>query len=236
MEYSFESIGIVHSCFTDKFGVPRQPHLVPAASGYIELLPPYAREEAVRGLDEFSHIWVLFVFHMAKREQWKPTVRPPRLGGNRRVGVFASRSPERANPIGLSLLKLDDITISAGKISLAVSELDLVDGTPVLDIKPYLPYADSVENVRAGYAPDAPSSRLPVQFESAVQQQLPQLTAIYPNLEDLIVQVLQQDPRPAYQDGQEDSERIFGIRLYDLEIKWLVRPGEVRVLKIEQAR
>ena len=235
MKYSFKPIGIVHSCFTDKFGVPRQPHLVPAATGHIELLPPYAREEAVRGLDEFSHIWVLFVFHMAKRDQWKPTVRPPRLGGNRRVGVFASRSPERANPIGLSLLKLDEITIASGKISLAVSELDLVEGTPILDIKPYLPYADSAENVRAGYAPDAPLSRLPVHFEPATQQQLPQLTMIYPNLDDLIVQVLQQDPRPAYQDAHEESERTFGIRLYDLDIKWHVRDGEVRVLKIEQA-
>lgn len=233
MDYSFQPIGIVHSCFTDKFGVPRQPHLVPAATGRIELLAPYAREEAVRGLEDFSHIWVIFVFHAAKRGQWKPTVRPPRLGGNQRVGVFASRSPERANPIGLSLLKLDEVKVSAGEVSLMVSDLDLIDGTPVLDIKPYIPYADTVEAARAGYAPAAPETSLPVGFSDTAREQLQRLAPAYINLEDLIVQVLQQDPRPAYQDAQDDSERTFGMRLYDLEIKWRVEGGAVRVLGLE---
>lgn len=235
MDYSFSPIGIVHSCFTDKFGVPRQPRLVPAASGRIELLPPYAREEAVRGLETFSHIWVVFVFHAARREQWKPTVRPPRLGGNRRIGVFASRSPERANPIGLSLLKLERVDITPQGISLEVSDLDLIDGTPVLDIKPYIPYADSVPDARAGYAPAAPDRQLPVRFSETAQHQIEQLGTAYPRLEVLIEQVLQLDPRPAYQNKATDSERQFGMRLHDLEIKWQLQDGVVQVIAVERA-
>lgn len=232
MNYSFTPIGIVHSCFPDKFGVPRQPQLTPAATGHIELLPPYNREEAVRELDGFSHIWVMFVFHEAKREAWKPTVRPPRLGGNRRVGVFASRSPERPNPIGLSLLTLDGVQTGEGGVILQVSNLDLIDGTPVLDIKPYVPYADSVPDARAGFAPQAPDKRLPVNFSETARQQLQALSANYPDLATLIEQVLQQDPRPAYQDRSPDSERVFGMQLYDLEIKWQVQNGVVQVIEV----
>jgi tRNA-Thr(GGU) m(6)t(6)A37 methyltransferase TsaA len=235
VDYLFQPIGIVHSCFPDKFGVPRQPHLAPAASGHIELLAPYAREEAVRGLEEFSHIWVIFVFHGANREQWKPTVRPPRLGGNRRVGVFASRSPQRANPIGLSLLRLDKVSCVDGRVRLDVSELDLIEGTPVLDIKPYLPYADSVADARAGYAPDAPPASLAVEFSDRASGQLARFSERYPELQQLIVQVLQQDPRPAYQEQSDDSERIFGMRLYDLEIKWRMQNGQAVVLNVEKA-
>lgn len=232
MDYSFSPIGVVHSCFTDKFGVPRQPQLVPAATGTIELLAPYNREEAVRELEGFSHIWVVFVFHAAKREAWKPTVRPPRLGGNRRVGVFASRSPERPNPIGLSLLTLDGVQTDEGRVILRVSNLDLIDGTPVLDIKPYIPYADNVPDARAGFAPQAPDKRLPVNFSETARQQLQALSADYPGLAVLIEQVLQQDPRPAYQDRVPDSERVFGMQLYDLEIKWQVKNGVVRVIEV----
>lgn len=232
MEYSFPPIGVVHSCFPDKFGVPRQPRLAPAATGSIELLPPYNREEAVRELDGFSHIWVVFVFHEAKREAWKPTVRPPRLGGNRRVGVFASRSPERPNPIGLSLLALDDVETGEGRVILQVSDLDLIDGTPVLDIKPYIPYADSVPDARAGFAPQAPDKRLPVNFSDTARQQLKKFSTKYPNLPDLIEQVLQQDPRPAYQDRSPDSGRVFGMQLYDLEIKWQVQNDVLHVIEV----
>lgn len=234
MEYSCSPIGVVHSCFPDKFGVPRQPQLAPAATGSIELLPPYNREEAVRKLDGFSHIWVVFVFHAAKREKWKPTVRPPRLGGNRRIGVFASRSPERPNPLGLSLLKLEGITTDAGGVILQVSNLDLIDGTPVLDIKPYLPYADAVAEARAGYAPAAPDTLLPVMFSDAAQQQLQKLGPEYPRLGALIEQVLQQDPRPAYQDKTADTGRVFGMRLYDLEIKWQLHNGVIQVIAMEK--
>ncbi|MDZ7804040.1 tRNA (N6-threonylcarbamoyladenosine(37)-N6)-methyltransferase TrmO [Thiohalophilus sp.] len=232
MDYSFSPIGVVHSCFSDKFGVPRQPRLAPAATGQIELLAPYNREEAVRELAGFSHIWVVFVFHEAKREAWKPTVRPPRLGGNRRVGVFASRSPERPNPIGLSLLTLDGVETGEGRVTLQVSNLDLIDGTPVLDIKPYIPYADSVPDARAGFAPQAPDKQLPVNFSATARQQLEKFSATYPNLADLIEQVLQQDPRPAYQDRAPDSERVFGMQLYDLEIKWQLQNGVVQVIAV----
>jgi len=234
VEYSFSPIGVVHSCFPDKFGVPRQPQLAPAATGSIELIPPYNREEAVRELDGFSHIWVVFVFHAAKREQWKPTVRPPRLGGNRRIGVFASRSPERPNPLGLSLLKLEGVTTDGGGVTLQVSNLDLIDGTPVLDIKPYLPYADGVAEARAGYAPAAPDTLLPVTFSDAAQQQLQKLGPEYAQLGALIEQVLQQDPQPAYRDKTADSGRVFGMRLYDLEIKWQLHHGVIQVIVVEK--
>ncbi|MFO8024898.1 tRNA (N6-threonylcarbamoyladenosine(37)-N6)-methyltransferase TrmO [Thiohalophilus sp.] len=232
MEYSFSPVGVVHSCFPDKFGVPRQPGLAPAASGKIELLAPYNREEAVRELEGFSHIWVVFIFHLARREAWKPTVRPPRLGGNRRVGVFASRSPQRPNPIGLSLLALDGVQTGEGRVILQVSNLDMIDGTPVLDIKPYIPYADSIPEARAGFAPQAPDKCLPVNFSATARQQLQTFSGKYPELADLIEQVLQQDPRPAYQDSSPDSERIFGMHLYDLEIKWQVQHGVVHVIAV----
>jgi len=232
--YTFQPIGIVHSCFKDKFGVPRQPRLAPASRGSIELLPPFARTEAVRELEQFSHIWVLFVFHSAKRGEWKPTVRPPRLGGNRRIGVFASRSPERANPIGMSVVKLERIDASGQGVILHISNLDLIEGTPVLDIKPYVPYVDCVDDARAGYAPAAPDARLQVIYSGQAQQQLQQYATQYPELSSLIEQVLQLDPRPAYQNETDSGERLFGIRLYDLDIKWRVENDTVLVVGLDK--
>lgn len=234
MSFCFEPVGIVHSCFKDKFGVPRQPGLVPAARGSIELLPAYARAEALRGLEGFSHLWLTFVFHQVKREAWKPTVRPPRLGGNTRLGVFASRSPERPNPLGLSVVKLDAVVTDAQGIRLHISNLDMIDGTPVLDIKPYVSYADCIEQARCGYAPTAPEPALTVEFTDATQQRLLQLAEQYPDFTDLITQVLQQDPRPAYRADAE-SQRVFGIRLYEFDVKWQVSERRAIVLAIDGA-
>jgi tRNA-Thr(GGU) m(6)t(6)A37 methyltransferase TsaA len=221
-QFCFEPVGIVHSCFRDKFGVPRQPQLAPAAQGRIELLEPYNRSEALRGLEGFSHLWVVFVFHRARGEAWKPTVRPPRLGGNTRIGVFASRSPQRPNPLGLSLVRLDRIEQDRHSLSLHISNLDLIDGTPVLDIKPYLPYADYVPGAAAGYADTAPGPVLQVEFSPEAMRVCAQWRAEYPQLELLIRQVLQQDPRPAYHGRQPDPQRLFGMRLHRFEIKWRV--------------
>ncbi len=215
--------------------MPRQPQLVPASRGSIELLPPYARSEAVRELEQFSHIWLLFVFHAAKRGEWKPTVRPPRLGGNRRIGVFASRSPERANPIGMSVVKLEQIEIFRHGVTLHISNLDLIEGTPVLDIKPYLPYVDCIREARAGYAPAAPGKQLQVTYTARAQQQLQQYLQRYPELNQLIEQVLQSDPRPAYQVEGADSQRLFGIRLYELDVKWRVQDNHAVVVALGQA-
>lgn len=201
-------IGHVISPYQEKFAVPRQPGLAKSAIGYCELTGEAGHPDCVRGLEQFSHIWILFQFHQTQAQGWKPLVRPPRLGGNEKVGVFASRSTFRPNAIGMSLVEL--LGIEQGKsegkacVRLKVRGLDLVDGTPILDIKPYLPYAESVPEALAGYATDAPSSPLKVEFSSQVQ--------VPSALKPLIKEVLQQDPRPAYQQGQF-SEREYGVTL-----------------------
>lgn len=154
--FGFRQIGVVRSPYKEKFAAPRQPGLVADGVGELHLLPPYNQAEAVRGLMEFSHIWLLFVFHQTPEGGWRATVRPPRLGGNSRMGVFATRSPFRPNPIGMSLVALEGITLRGADVILRLGSLDLVDGTPVVDIKPYLPYAESLPNARAGFAQAGP--------------------------------------------------------------------------------
>ena len=227
-EFQFDSIGVVHSCFKQKFGIPRQPGLVDIPA-VIELYPDYAREEAVRGLDAFSHIWVLFVFHQALRDGWKPMVRPPRLGGNERVGVFASRSMFRPNPIGLSAVALDSIECAAGAVRLHIRGGDFLDGTPVLDLKPYLPYADAVPAARGGYAPEPPDTRWSVEFTPQAEARIEACRARLPDLRDTIIALLQYDPRPAYQDDATAEQRSFAMRLYDFDLKWTLADGRVLV-------
>ena len=212
--FSFTPIGYLATPFPDKFGIPRQPRLATQATGELKLLAPFDRAEAVRGLEAFSHVWLTFVFHHTQGE-WSPTVRPPRLGGNKRVGVFASRSPFRPNPIGLSLVELAGITTVDG-IVLKFRGVDLVDGTPILDIKPYIPFVESLPQAKGGFA-DGPPPLLHVQFTSAAHEMCMELQADYPDLPVLIEQVLAQDPRPAY---ALDSQRLYGVRLYDFDVKW----------------
>ncbi|WP_428633939.1 tRNA (N6-threonylcarbamoyladenosine(37)-N6)-methyltransferase TrmO [Sedimenticola sp.] len=227
--FHFESIGIVHSPYREKFGIPRQPGLVDAEAT-LELLPPYNRPEAVKGLEGFSHIWITFVFHGVKRSEWKPMVRPPRLGGNERVGVFASRATHRPNPIGLSVVELSGIDCSDKKVVLHLKGADMLDGTPVLDIKPYIPYADNVEAARSGFADKAPAPLLEVVFSAAAGQQCEELSLHYPQLPRLITDVLALDPRPAY---QAEEGREYGVILYDFNIRFRVTVGCVEVLAIE---
>jgi len=229
-DYRLHCLGIVHSCFKQKFGIPRQPGLVPEAEASIEILPPYDRDEAFRGLEDVSHIWVVFVFHQAMREDWKPTVRPPRLGGNQRIGVFATRSNFRPNPIGLSLVRLAGIERREGKFYLDVRGGDLLDGTPVLDIKPYLPYADSVAEARAGFA-DTPPDTLPVQFSDQARSQLEAFDDNDGRLASLITSMLSYDPRPAYQD---QPGREYGCQVDDFNVIWMVEDGTVQVVAIEK--
>jgi tRNA-Thr(GGU) m(6)t(6)A37 methyltransferase TsaA len=230
--YQFDVIGIVHSPYTEKFGIPRQPGLVTAAQATLELLPPYNRAEAVKGLEAFSHIWLTFVFHGIKREQWRPTVRPPRLGGNERLGVFATRSTHRPNPVGLSVVELVGIDCSDGKVLLRLKGADLLDGTPVLDIKPYIPYVDSIPGACAGFAAEAPPGRLEVAFGEAAKGQCRLQEGRYPGLETLIAEVLAQDPRPAYQTERAEG-REYGFCLYDLNIRFRVEGTHAEVLAIE---
>ena len=163
-DHAVHPIGIIHSCFSEKFGIPRQPGLVPVARAILEMRPPYDRDEAVNGLETFSHLWIIFVFHANPKGKWQPTVRPPRLGGNRRLGVFATRSGFRPNPIGLSVVRLEGIRRYKNKLLLDLSGVDLLDRTPVLDIKPYLPYVDSVPDAIGGFADRRPASAVTVVF------------------------------------------------------------------------
>jgi len=200
---------------------------VPQLKGQIEILPPYDREEAFAELSGFSHIWILSVFHLALLEHWQPTVRPPRLGGNERVGVFASRAPYRPNPVGLSLCTLHGITREQGRLILTISGCDLVDGTPVLDIKPYLPYSDCVAEARAGFTEAVPRKLLKVTWSAQAQQQLPQFHQRYPDLAELVQALIAQDPRPAYQRDAQEHE--YGMRLYDCNIRFVVKDNEATI-------
>jgi tRNA-Thr(GGU) m(6)t(6)A37 methyltransferase TsaA len=204
--------------FDEKFGIPRQSGLAAHAWGEIAFLPPYDDPAMLDGLEGFSHLWLIFLFSGHLGQGWRPRVRPPRLGGNREVGVWASRAPFRPNPIGLSLVRLDAV-IRQPRPRLRVAGVDLLDGTPILDIKPYLPYADALPTARAGYAGTAPDARLSVRFSVQAEAALAGDTSA--GLRELIVEVLSLDPRPAYRDGPEPGRR-YGIRLAGHEVRWRV--------------
>jgi tRNA-Thr(GGU) m(6)t(6)A37 methyltransferase TsaA len=233
VKFDFQPIGILRSCFPEKFGIPRQPGLVKEAHATLELLPPYDRIEALEGLEAFSHLWLIFVFHASLKESWKPTVRPPRLGGNKRVGVFASRSMFRPNPIGLSVVELERVDTTARPPCLYLKGVDLLDGTPVLDIKPYLPYVDAIPTAHGGYAASSPESQLQVSYTPQAETQCARYEESYPHLKSLIIKLLELDPRPAYYDA-EQTRTEFGMRLLDFEIKWRVDGQQVSVVAIEK--
>jgi len=228
-EFKLHTIATVRSCYKEKFGIPRQSGLIESAESVIELLSPYNKEDYVRELEGFSHIWVIFIFHEHLNRDVKPTIRPPRLGGNKRIGVFASRSPFRPNPVGISVVKLNKIVSSKNKILLHISGADLLDGTPVIDIKPYVKYADSPENTFSSYADSAPEEKLKVKLSDASKAFISEVKAQYPDLEKLINETISQDPRPAY---VTDSDKTYGLCLYDFNIKWKVFNGIAEVLQI----
>jgi len=230
--FSFTPIGILHSCFTEKFGIPRQPGLVPTARASLEILAPFDQDEAFRGLDDFSHLWVVFVFHGIDAGKWQPTVRPPRLGGNRRMGVFATRSGFRPNPIGISSVVLEGVRRDHGKMVLQLSGIDMLDQTPVLDIKPYLPYADSIPDANGSYAADSPRSTLSIDFTRQALQACAMLESTHPGFCDLVKQVLRADPRPAYM-GEGSGRTEFGMRLYGINVRWTVRQDTIVVHTVD---
>lgn len=223
-EFQFQAIGYIQSCYKEKFGVPRQPGLAPAATGQLRLVPPYNQAAAVRGLEHSSHIWLQFVFHQCLRQAWKPTVRPPRLGGNERVGVFATRSTFRPNAIGLSVVKLDQIDTENNEVILHLSGLDLVDGTPILDIKPYIPYVDKVDEAHNTMASDQPEIRA-VRWTTPALEELKDYEQQHGVFKALVEQVLQQDPRPAYKKNQ-DEEKVYGIHLGEANVQFKARAEE----------
>lgn len=231
--FAVEKIGTIHSPWKEKFAVPRQPGLIDDGGGELHLLSPYNHPEAVRGLEAFSHIWLLFVFHQTMAGGWRPTVRPPRLGGNTRVGVFATRSTFRPNPLGMSLVELKGIRCEQQTVILELGSLDLVDGTPVVDIKPYLPFAEALPDARAGFAQQAPEADMPVCFTPSARQQLAAYQQIYPQLERFILQVLAQDPRPAYRKGEE-PEREYAAWLLEFNVRWRVTVSGTEVIAIDR--
>ena len=220
INFNFSTVGKINSCFKEKFTIPRQPGLVPAATAELILLDNYSIPEIVRGLEGFSHIWIIFALHAVPIGQWKPTVRPPRLGGNQRTGVFATRSTHRPNPIGLSVVKLSDIKISEGKVSLVLDGCDLLDGTPVLDIKPYIPYVDSIANASGGFAEAPPDAKYKVCFtlQAARECELSSIR-LARDVEELIRQILALDPRPSYHSAQQ-GDRIYATHLCDFNLRW----------------
>ncbi|WP_312377094.1 tRNA (N6-threonylcarbamoyladenosine(37)-N6)-methyltransferase TrmO [Pseudomonas oryzihabitans] len=230
MQYSVTPIGHVRSCFKEKFAIPRQPALAPAARGVLELLPPFDRPEAVAGLEGVSHVWLLFLFHQALESQPRLRVRPPRLGGNRYLGVFATRATHRPNGIGQSVVRLDGL--EPGRLLL--SGIDLLDGTPVLDIKPYVPYADSPPGAHNAIA-EAPPPALTVGWADAARVQAEAHgQRLGEPLAELIEQCLAQNPRPAYQAPA--PERRYGVRLWDVEVHWHYPTAEqIRVLDVTAA-
>ena len=230
--FQFEQIGVIRSPYKEKFAVPRQPGLVKSGGGELHLIAPYNQAEAVRGLDAFSHLWVMFVFHQTMDGGWRPTVRPPRLGGNARMGVFATRSTFRPNPIGMSLVELKGVRCQKEQVILELGSLDLVDGTPVIDIKPYLPFAEALPAAKASYAQLPPPADMPVAFTPEITQQLPQLEKRYPHLAQFITDVLAQDPRPAYRK-EEPQGKEYAVWLLDFNVRWRVTPSGFEVFALE---
>lgn len=230
-------IGIMQSPYDEKFSVPRQPNLVAEGKGILRLVPPYNTPDAVRGLEQFSHIWLIFQFHHIPERDWHATVRPPRLGGNERIGVFASRATHRPNPLGLSKVRLEAVVVENGDVYLKLGSVDLVNGTPILDIKPYIAYADSEPEAISGFAQEKPEQKLSVVFSEEAQQAVKfcQNFAKFGIEQPLtfIREVIAQDPRPAYQQGKV-SDRIYGMNLAGYNIRWKIEQGEqVLVLSIE---
>ena len=218
-----EIIARIRCDFPSKFGLPRQSGLAEHLRAAVVFEPEYRRPEALRGIEGFSHLWLIWGFHRAEKSGWSPTVRPPRLGGNERIGVFATRSPYRPNSLALSSVKL--LRVEGG--DLIVAGADVLDGTPVYDIKPYLPYADAFPDERAGWAEGARELSLSVELPDELMER------IAPGKREALLSVLRNDPRPTY---QRDSERVYGLRFGDYNVKFTVSGDTLTVKNIEEAQ
>lgn len=221
MKVEMETIGRVETCYDEKFGVPRQPGLVPQAWGRVVFDEAYRNETFIRGIEGFSHLWLIFLFHKAPAKSGRGMVRPPRLGGNERRGVFATRAPYRPNSIGLSVVELVGVDLDHPEgLVLNLRGVDLVDGTPLLDVKPYVPFSDSVDGAVGGFVSGEPD-RMPVVWD--VVHELSSAK------KELLEQTLALDPRPAY---QEDEKRTYGCKIDGVNVRWKVTDGVCHVVEL----
>ncbi|GLR75570.1 tRNA (N6-threonylcarbamoyladenosine(37)-N6)-methyltransferase TrmO [Aliivibrio sifiae] len=231
MTHHIDPIGFIQSPYKEKFAVPRQPRLAPSATSRLKLVGEANSPEAVRGIEQFSHLWLLFLFDQNLEAGWRPTVRPPRLGGNERIGVFASRATFRPNGIGMSAVELKGVVQEGNQTYLELGSVDLVDNTPIIDIKPYIPYSDSIPDALGGFAekePDVLNVYLSIEAQKSLASH-PQKTQI----EAVIKEVLGQDPRPAYKKGKADAKE-YAVNLFDLNVKFIVDSNSVTVTAIDR--
>ena len=223
-DLNIKTIARIESDFPEKFGIPRQSGLLRTLKSVIRFEPEFRNADALRGLEGFSHLWILWIFSENVRDSWKPTVRPPRLGGNKRLGVFATRSSFRPNPIAMSCVKIEEIrTEGKNGPEIVVSGADLMDRTPIVDIKPYLPYTDSIADATSGFAIGEPERSLHVEITAE------QLSAFPQAKREALVDLLAQDPRPHYQD---DPERTYGFAFAGKEIKFKVAGDTLTVIQV----
>lgn len=222
---ALKTIARIRSDFPEKFGIPRQSGLVPSLRSTITFEPEFRNADALRGLEGFSHLWILWIFSENVRDTWKATVRPPRLGGNKRLGVFATRSSFRPNPIAMSCVKIEEVRLDGPEgPEIVVSGADLMDGTPIVDIKPYLPYADSVPEAKGGFAATVDKNYLTVEIPEGLLQVFPA------EKRDALREILVQDPRPHYQD---DPERIYGLAFAGRNVKFKVAGETLTVIAVK---
>lgn len=225
---NFEPIAYIMTDFKEKFGIPRQSGKAPSAKGTIIFEEKYRNDDSLRGIEEFSHLWLIFDFSKSHRDDWSPTVRPPRLGGNKRMGVFATRSPFRPNSIGLSSVKFERIEKDSNYGSMIiVSGVDLLDGTPIYDIKPYIPYSDCHIEAKGSYADDYVDYRLEVNFINEIDKKLPDDKRV------TLIECLKDDPRPSY---IEDADRIYKMSFSDYEVAFTVKEKVLTVISIEKKK
>jgi tRNA-Thr(GGU) m(6)t(6)A37 methyltransferase TsaA len=220
MTINIQPIGNIRTPYKEKFAIPRQPGLVKSAEGTITFFEQFNDPNYLRGIEQFSHLWLLFHFHQTADKGHSPLVRPPRLGGNQKQGVFATRSTFRPNGMGMSVVEFGAVSYQKKQLTLTVKGIDLLDGTPILDIKPYIPYADCIVQASSDMAQHSPEL-MAVTFTEQANQQLKRLEQRYPTLTALIQEVLSQDPRPAYHKNSQ-PDKIYAMALYDLNIQWQV--------------
>ncbi len=224
--YGITPIARIYTDFPDKFGIPRQSGRVPELTGRIVFEPRFRSPDAVRGMEGYSHLWLIWQFSQNTGNGWNATVRPPRLGGNTRMGVFATRSPFRPNSLGLSVVKIEDICPESGDGPvITVSGVDMVDGTPIFDIKPYLPHVDAIPEAAGGFAREAEEYGLYVNCSDDLLASIPE------EKRQALIGVLREDPRPAYQD---DPQRVYGFAFAGYEVRFRVSGGELTVVSIEK--